>query len=77
MGLSKQKFGSRKRFPAIPKTIGDHLMLKRLEADLSQAEVAAKAHVSDKSLRAWEYDQAIPSKADWQCLMAILPLELL
>jgi DNA-binding XRE family transcriptional regulator len=76
LDFSKQKFSTRKRFPAIPKTIGDHLMLKRLEADLTQAEVAAKVKVSDKTLRAWEYDSLLPSKAEWQRLATILPLEI-
>jgi DNA-binding XRE family transcriptional regulator len=76
LDLSKQKFSIRKRFPATPKTVGDHLMLKRLEADLTQAEVAAKIKVSDKTLRAWEYDSLIPSKAEWQRLTAILPMEI-
>jgi hypothetical protein len=52
--LSNEKFSPRKPFPTTPKTIGDHLILKRVEADLSQAEVAAKLRVSDKTLRAWE-----------------------
>lgn len=56
------------------KTLGDHLMIKRLEADLTQAEVAAKMKVSDKTLRAWEYDQALPSGAEWQRLVGILHL---
>ena len=49
-------------------------MVKRLEADLTQAEVAAKMRVSDKTLRAWEYDQSLPSQAEWQRLSSILPL---
>jgi len=49
-------------------------MVKRLEADLTQAEVAAKIKVSDKTLRAWEYDQSLPSQAEWQRLIGILPL---
>ena len=49
-------------------------MLRRLEADLTQAEVAAKMKVSDKTLRAWEYDQTLPADAEWQRLIGILPL---
>jgi DNA-binding transcriptional regulator YiaG len=58
--LSKQKFSTRKRFPATPRTIGDHLMIKRLEADLTQAEVAARMKVSDKTLRAWNMANCSP-----------------
>jgi ribosome-binding protein aMBF1 (putative translation factor) len=49
-------------------------MVKRLEADLTQAEVAAKMKVSDKTLRAWEYDEMIPTQSEWQRLTSILPL---
>ena len=49
-------------------------MVTRLEADLTQAEVAAKMRVSDKTLRAWEYDQSLPSQAELQRLIGILPL---
>jgi len=72
--FSREGFSPRKLFPINPKTIGDHLILKRVEADISQAEVAAKLKVSDKTLRAWEYDQAIPSQMEWQALKDLLPL---
>jgi hypothetical protein len=49
---SNQKFSPRKLFPASPKTIGDHLVLKRCIEDLSQGEVAALVGVSNKTLRA-------------------------
>ena len=74
MGLSNEKFSPRKVFPTTPKTLGGYLMVKRLEADLTQAEVAAKMRVSDKTLRAWEYDQSLPSQAERQRLIGILPL---
>jgi transcriptional regulator with XRE-family HTH domain len=54
--------------------LGDYLMVKRLEAALTQAEVAATMKVSDKTLRAWEYDQSLPSPVEWQRLIGILPL---
>ena len=63
--LSNEKFSPRKLFPIAPKTVGDHLILKRYEADLSQAEVAHLMGVSDKTLRAWEYDQELPTEAQW------------
>jgi DNA-binding transcriptional regulator YiaG len=74
MGLSNEKFSSRELFPTTPKTIGDFLMIKRLEADLTQAEVAAKMKVSDKTLRAWEYDQSLSSPAEWRRLCSIFAL---
>ena len=72
--LSNEKFSPRKLFPTDPKTVGDHLILKRYEADLSQAEVAQMMGVSDRTLRAWEYDLELPTEAQWQKLCSILPL---
>jgi DNA-binding XRE family transcriptional regulator len=37
--------------PVNPKTLGDHLLLKRIEANLSQPEVAQKAGVSERTVR--------------------------
>ena len=75
MDLSNEKFSPRKLFPVMPKTLGDHLIVRRYEADLSQAEIAAKLKVSDKTLRAWEYDQALPTEVQWQALITLLPLD--
>jgi hypothetical protein len=41
----------RKLIPVNPKTVGDHLFLKRIETHLSQPEVAAKASVSEQIVR--------------------------
>jgi DNA-binding transcriptional regulator YiaG len=72
---SNQKFSPRKVFPIAPKTIGDHLVLSRCVADLSQEEVAALIEVSNKILRAWEYDKQIPTNAAWERLVKVLPLD--
>ncbi|MEO7300000.1 MAG: helix-turn-helix transcriptional regulator [Verrucomicrobiota bacterium] len=72
--FSKEKFSVRKPFPTMPKTIGDHLVLKRFVADLSQEEVAAMLGVSNNTLSSWENDKSIPTTAQWNLLMAILPL---
>jgi DNA-binding transcriptional regulator YiaG len=37
-------------------------------------KVAAKLRVSDKTLRAWEYDQELPTEAQWQKLCSVLSL---
>jgi ribosome-binding protein aMBF1 (putative translation factor) len=76
LDLSDKRFSPRKLFPVNPKTLGDYLIVKRYEADLSQAEVAAKLRGSDKTLRAWEYDQAVPSGSQLRTLSQILPLNL-
>jgi DNA-binding transcriptional regulator YiaG len=75
MGLSNEKFSPRKVFPTTPKTSGDHLMVKRLEADLTQAEVAAKMKISDKKVRAWEYDRLFPTSAEKRILESLLLID--
>jgi DNA-binding transcriptional regulator YiaG len=49
----KQRFSPRKLIPVNPKTTGDYLLLKRIEADLSQPELAAKSGVSVRKVKAW------------------------
>jgi DNA-binding transcriptional regulator YiaG len=72
--LSHGRFSPRKLIPVNPKTLGDHLMLKRIEANLSQPEVAAKAGVSVRTLRKWEHGHACPTEDHWQALTGILRL---
>jgi transcriptional regulator with XRE-family HTH domain len=72
--FSNEKFSVRKPFPIVPKTIGDHLVLKRFVADLSQEEVAAMLRVSNNTLSSWENDKSVPTNAQWNLLTAILPL---
>jgi DNA-binding XRE family transcriptional regulator len=69
------RFSPRKLIPVNPKTMGDHLLLKRIEANLSQPEVAVKAGVSERTIHSWEHDQALPTKAQWQVLTSILGLD--
>jgi DNA-binding transcriptional regulator YiaG len=71
----KQRFSPRKLIPVNPKTLGDHLLLKRIEADLSQPEVAAKAGVSTRTVRKWEHGHACPTEDHWQALAHILCLD--
>ena len=40
---SKERYSRRKLIPVNPKTLGDRLLLKRIEADLSQPELAKMA----------------------------------
>ncbi len=72
---SKQRFSPRKLIPVNPETTGDYLLLKRIEANLSQSEVAVKAGVPERTVRAWEHDQLLPTKTKWQVLAGILALE--
>jgi DNA-binding transcriptional regulator YiaG len=55
--------------------LGDHLLLKRIEADLTQPEVAAKAGVSTRTVRKWEHGQICPTEDHWQALIGILRLD--
>jgi DNA-binding transcriptional regulator YiaG len=73
--LSGGRFSPRKLIPVNPKTTGDHLLLKRIEANLSQPEVAVKAGVSERIVRAWEHDQLRPTEAQWQVLAGVLRLD--
>jgi len=55
--------------------MGDHLLLKRIQANLSQPEVALKAGVSERTVREWEHDHILPTAAQWQVLAGILRLD--
>ena len=72
---SKERFSTRKLIPVYPKTVGDHLFLKRIEANLSQPEVAVKEGVSVRRVKAREYDQSLPTEGQWQVLVDILRLD--
>jgi len=61
--------------PVNPKNLGEQLHVKRIEADLSQHEVAQKAGVSVRTVRKWEYGHACPTEHHWQLLMQILHLD--
>jgi DNA-binding transcriptional regulator YiaG len=69
------RFSPRKLIPVNPKTVGDHFLLKRIEANLSQPEVAAKAGVSTRTVRKWEHGHACPTEEHWQVLISILRLD--
>jgi DNA-binding XRE family transcriptional regulator len=68
------RFSPRKLIPVNAKTKGDYLLLKRIEANLTQAEVAQKAGVSARTVRKWEHDQTYPTDDHWQALAHILRL---
>ena len=71
----KQRFSPRKLIPVDVKSLGDYLLLKRIQADLSQPELAVKSGVTVRKVKAWEHDQIIPTEAEWKSLAAILKLE--
>jgi DNA-binding XRE family transcriptional regulator len=73
--LSGGRFSPRKLIPVNPKTLGDHLFLKRIESNLSQPEVALKAGVSIRTVRNWEHGHACPTEDHWQAFADILRLD--
>jgi DNA-binding transcriptional regulator YiaG len=72
---SKERYSPRKLIPVNAKTAGDHILLKRIAANLSQPEVAARVGVSVRKVKAWEHDQVLPTEAQWQRLTAVLQLD--
>ena len=64
----------RKLIPQEPKTMADWLHWKRIEADLSLAELAEKLALSDRTLRAWERGKLVPTEAEWRALATVLAL---
>jgi DNA-binding XRE family transcriptional regulator len=65
---SKERYSPRKLIPVNPKTLGDHLLLKRIEVNLTQSEVAQKAGVSVRTVWKWEYGIVCPTEHHWQVL---------
>jgi DNA-binding transcriptional regulator YiaG len=72
---SKERFSPRKLIPVNPKTTGDHLLLRCIEANLSQPEMAAKLKISVRKVKAWEHDQIVPSVDERRPLESILNLD--
>jgi DNA-binding transcriptional regulator YiaG len=70
-----QRYSPRKLIPINVKSLGDYLLLKRIEANLSQPELAVKSAVSVRKVKAWEHDQLVPTEAEWQTLVTVLMLE--
>ncbi len=48
-------------FPWYPKTLGQHLLKKRLELGLTQVEVARKLNLGLQTISHWESEDNIPS----------------
>jgi hypothetical protein len=69
---SKKRCSRRKLIPVNAKTLGDHLLLKRIEANLSQSEVAAKTGFTARKIQMLEHDRIVPNTAEWQALDGIL-----
>jgi len=74
-GFPLQRFSPRKLIPVNVKTLSDHLHLKRIEANLTQPEMAQKLGVSTRTVRKWEHGHACPTEDHWQALAGILCLD--
>ena len=72
---SKERYSTRKLIPVNPKTLGDQLLLKRIEANLTQPELAQRAGVSTRTVRKWEQGEACPTEGNWLALVGILRLD--
>jgi len=57
IGFSPQRFSPRKLIPVNVKTLGDHIHLERIKANLTQPEMAQKLMVSTRTVRKWEHGQ--------------------
>jgi DNA-binding transcriptional regulator YiaG len=74
-GNFKQRFSTRKLIPVNVKTLGDHLLLQRIKADLSQPELGKMLEVSTRTVRKWEHGEVCPTEENWQKLIAILQVD--
>ncbi len=72
---SNERFSPRKLIPVNSKTLGDHLLLKRIKADLTQPELAVKTGVSVRKVKVWEHDRVVPTIVQWQTLTRLLSLD--
>jgi DNA-binding XRE family transcriptional regulator len=73
--ISGGRFSPRKLIPVNPKTVGDHLLLQRIKANLSQPKVVVNVGVSEQTVSKWEHDQMLPTEAQWRPLASILRLD--
>jgi ribosome-binding protein aMBF1 (putative translation factor) len=71
----KERFSPRKLIPLDVKSLGDYLLLKRIEADLSQPELAVKSSVTVRKVKELEHDESLPTEAEWHVLAAVLKLK--
>ena len=62
----------RNRIPVEAKNLGDWLHLKRIAANLSQAEVAELIGVSERLVQAWERNRVVPT-SEYCARLGVLP----
>ena len=67
------KSQQRNRIPTNPQTIGDWIHVSRINADLSQKELAELAGVGQRRVQHWERSRALPTAAEMAVLSQIMP----
>jgi DNA-binding XRE family transcriptional regulator len=70
-----QRFSPRKLIPVNVKTLGDQLLLKRIEANQTQTKVAQIVGVSVRTVRKWEHGTVCPTEYHWQALSRIFSFD--
>jgi DNA-binding transcriptional regulator YiaG len=59
-------------FPWYPKTLGQHLLKKRLELGLTQVEVARKLNLGLQTISHWESEDNIPNIYHYPAIISFL-----
>jgi DNA-binding transcriptional regulator YiaG len=65
----------RKALPQAPKTLGDHIQVKRFEKGLTRSKLARMLEVPAELVTNWERDLKTPNDGQWQALAEVLRLE--
>lgn len=61
-----------KGYPAVPKTLGEHLRKRRLELQQTQQQTAAHFGISVTAYNGWEADRIEPNIAKWPAVIGFL-----
>lgn len=61
-----------KHYPFLPKTIGEHLMKRRMDLAISKLEVSRRLNVTDDTIYAWETGIHIPYITHFACITEFL-----
>ena len=66
---------NRNRIPVEPKTLGEWLHFKRIEADVSHTELARKLGVGERRVQRWGRNKTVSAGEEWKSLAEVLPLD--
>src|ERR1017187_406772 len=65
----------RKAVPTTPRTLGDHIHIKRYEKRLSLSQVALNMGLTTTAVKSFESDAELPNDLQWQSLQRLLGLD--